>query len=65
MKTTTTTLNEYLVTVFDRNTDRLGAFTLYGNTDYEVYNKWFDNRKENEYFATVDYKGTFEFEVLV
>lgn len=65
MKTKTETLNEYLVTVFDRNVNRLGAFTLYGNSDYEVYNKWFDNKKENEYFATVDYKGTSEFQVVV
>ena len=49
-------LKEYLVTVYNKDNTRLGAYTLYGKTYHQVRGKVLTRINDGEMF-TMDYKG--------
>ena len=53
-------LKEYLVTVYNKDKVRLGAYTLYGESYNEVREKVLSRSNDGEMF-TLDYKGSTEF----
>lgn len=54
-------MNEYLVTVYNKDYTRLGAYTLYGKNSVEVYNKASERADKDQWFK-LEYKGTTVFE---
>lgn len=51
-------LNEYLVTVFDTDNNRLGAYTLYARNTTEVMNMWHERKGANEYSVELKMTAT-------
>ena len=55
-------LKEYLVTEYNSDNTRLGAYTLYGETYQEVSDKVEDRLTSDTAYVYLDYKGKSVFE---
>lgn len=49
------TIKEYLVTVYDYERTRLGAYSAFATSTSSVYDRWLDRRNDHEYFVDIKF----------